>query len=72
MHGAGQSVDNREQQLQLLRKRWLGREQELITVIKRKLSAERKRKKLGLDYQRGQYHEHCQRSTKPRDLRARR
>jgi len=33
MHGAAQRVDNCEQQLEFLRKRWLDREQELITVI---------------------------------------
>jgi len=33
MHGAAQRVDNCEQQLNFLRKRWLDREQELITVI---------------------------------------
>jgi len=33
MHGAAQRVDNCEQQLDFSRKRWLDREQELITVI---------------------------------------
>jgi len=33
MHGAAQRVENCEQQLDFLRKRWLDREQELITVI---------------------------------------
>jgi len=33
MYGAAQRVDNREQQLKFLRKRWLDREQELITVV---------------------------------------
>ena len=33
MHGAAQRVDNCEQQLEFLRKRWLDREQELIAVI---------------------------------------
>jgi len=33
MHGAAQRVDNCEQQVDFLRKRWLDREQELITVI---------------------------------------
>ena len=33
MHGAAQRMDNCEQQLEFLRKRWLDREQELITVI---------------------------------------
>ena len=33
MHGAAQRVDNCEMQLEFLRKRWLDREQELITVI---------------------------------------
>jgi len=33
MHGAAQRVDNCEQQLEFLRKRWLDREQELIIVI---------------------------------------
>jgi len=33
MYGAAQRVDNCEQQLDFLRKRWLDREQELITVI---------------------------------------
>jgi len=33
MHGAAQRVENREQQLEFSRKRWLDREQELITVI---------------------------------------
>ena len=33
MHRAAQRVDNCEQQLEFLRKRWLDREQELITVI---------------------------------------
>ena len=37
-----------------------------------KLSAQRKRKKLGIDHQHGQYYEHCKRSTKPKDLKARR
>jgi len=34
MHGAAQRVENHEQQLNFLRKRWLDREQELITFIK--------------------------------------
>jgi len=58
-----------------LSKQWLDREHELITVIqlRRKLSARRKRKKLAIDHQLGQYYElrHCKRSTKPRDLKAR-
>jgi len=33
MHGSAQRVDNSEQHLNFLRKRWLDREQELITVI---------------------------------------
>ena len=33
MHGAAQRVHNCEQQLNFLRKQWLNREQELITVI---------------------------------------
>jgi hypothetical protein len=33
MHGAAQRVDNRKQQLDFVRKQWLDREQELITVI---------------------------------------
>ena len=33
MHGAAQRVNNCDQQLESLRKRWLDREQELITVI---------------------------------------
>ena len=33
MHGAAQRVENREQQLEFSRKRWLDRQQELITVI---------------------------------------
>jgi len=36
MHGATQRVDNYEQQLNFLRKRWLEREQELITVMQEK------------------------------------
>jgi len=55
-----------------LRKRWLDREQELITVIQEGTKrTEKKSKKLGIDHQRGQYYEHCKRSTKPRDLKAR-
>jgi len=33
MHGSTQRVDNREQQVDFLQKRWLDREQELVTVI---------------------------------------
>jgi len=33
MHGAAQRVDNCEQQLEFFTKRWLDREQELITAI---------------------------------------
>jgi len=32
MHGSAKRVDNREQQLDSLRKRWLDREQKLITM----------------------------------------
>jgi len=39
---------------------------------RRKLSARKKRKKQGIDHQHGQYYEHCQRSTKPRDSKAKR
>jgi len=48
-----------------VRKRWLDREQELITVIqeKTKRTEPRKRKKLGTAHQRGQYYKHCKRST---------
>ena len=55
-----------------LRKRWLDREHELITVIQEETKRTEERKKLGIDRQRGQYYEHCKRSTKPRDLKARR
>jgi len=55
-----------------LQKRWLDREQELITVIQEETKRTEERKKLGVDHQHGQYHENCKRSTKPRDLKARR
>jgi len=72
IHGAAQRVDNCTQQLEFLRKRWLDREQELITVIPEKTQRTEEKEeagKLGLDHQRGQYYEHCKRSTKPRALR---
>ena len=55
-----------------LRKRWLDRELELITVIQEETKRTEEKKKLGIDHQRGQYYEHFKRSTKPRDLKARR
>ena len=70
MHGAAQRVDNCEQQLDFFTKAMV-RPRTRSQSSKRKLSARRKRKKLGIDHQRGQYYEHCKRSTKPRDLKVR-
>ena len=45
-----------------LRKRWLDREQELITVIQEETKRTEEKKKLGIDHQRGQYYERCKQS----------
>ena len=71
MHGAAQRVDICEQQLEFLKKAMV-RPRTRARSSKRKLSAQRKRLKLGIDHKRGQYYEHCKRSTRPRDLKARR
>jgi len=61
--------------LEFLRKRWLDREQKLITVIPeetQRTEDKHLKKKLGMHHQRGQYYEHCKRSTQPKELKARR
>ena len=47
MHGAAQRVDNCEQQLHFLRKRWLDREQELITGIQQETKCTEEKEEAG-------------------------
>jgi len=54
-----------------LRKRWSDREQELIMVIQEETERTEKKEEAGYKSPTGQYYEHCKRSTKPKDLKAR-
>ena len=73
LHRAAQRVDNREQQLEFSKKAMVGsrtRAGHGHPRGKRKPSARKKRKKLCTDHQHGQYYEHCKKSTKLRDSKA--
>jgi len=69
-HGAAQRVD-RSSTWNFLRKQWLDRVQELITVIQEETKRTEEKEEGGYRSPRGQHYEHCKRSTKPRDLKAR-
>jgi len=43
-----------------------------MTVIQEETKRTEEKEEAGIDHQRGQYYEHCKRSTNPRDLKARR
>jgi len=51
-------------------KRWLDREQELITVIQEETKRMEEKEEAGYRSPTWSYYEHCKRSTKPRDLKA--
>ena len=55
-----------------LRKRWLDREQELITVIQEETKRKEEKGEVGYGSLTGPSYEHCKRSTKPRDSKANR
>ena len=55
-----------------LRKRWWDREQELITVIQEETKRTEEKEEAGYRSPTWSIYEHCKRSTKPKDLKARR